>query len=134
MFTNIYFDQHGDAYAVRVGNVNNIFIGCHFLPAPACTREGLLRVTTARSQRLIVMGCNANLNGSAVQSLVWYSAKAGIPDDGVVANNMVYGTGTAWHGFALDSNSTVIGNIDNGAYHLGGNCRSGSRDGGRGLG
>ena len=101
MFTNIYFDQHGDAYGVRVGNVNNLFVGCHFLPAPACAGEGPVRVATAGSQHLIVMGCNANLNGSAVRSLVWYSAKAGVPDNGVVANNMVYGTGTAWLGFAL---------------------------------
>lgn len=126
VFSNIYFDQGGDAYAVQVGNVNNTFVGCHFLPAPACTREGLIRVTTSGNQNIVLTGCNLNRNGSTIKSLVWVSAKAGTPANGVIVGNMVYGTSSAWIGLMIDSAQAAIVPVSNGAFTLRGNAVTGS--------
>lgn len=118
--TNVYFDQGGNTYPIRVGNARIVLTACHFLPSASNAREGLIRCTVGGSQQLGVVGCNANLNGSSVQSLVWYSAKAGTPTGGAITGNVIYGApGAAWLGVAIDSAKAVIANQDTGTFALG---------------
>lgn len=103
MVANTYFDQHGTAEPIRLGNAKAKFLGCHFLMAAAQNAQGLIRVMTGGTQQVIVQGCTVDLMGSTLKSLVFYSAISTTPTGGIVTGNMVYGTGSAWVGFTTNS-------------------------------
>lgn len=124
MVSNAYFDQHGSAYPIRLGNSKAKIVGCHFLMARAQHSPGLIRVQTAGSQQLVATGNTIDLRGSRLQSFVHYTAREGVPSGGIVSGNTVYGKGQAWKGIAMDRSGTVLPPTDNGSFYLGQNVRS----------
>lgn len=121
MCTNEYYDQHGQSFPVRLGNSKAKITNSHFLCAADQNALGLIRVSTAGSQQLICSHNTVDTKGSALKALVHFSAKAGIPTGGIIAQNEVYGGQTAWVGHATDSSGAAIPDTDNGAYFQGQN-------------
>lgn len=114
MVTNNYFDQHGTAYPIRLGNAKVKLTNSHFLMAAAQNSQGLIRVQTSGSQQTIVSHNTVDLVGSELQSLVHYTAITSEPTGGVITANEVYGVSgnDAWKGHAMLGDGTVIDNIE----------------------
>lgn len=108
-----YFDQHGDAFPVRLGNAKAKIWGCHFLMAAVQDEKGLVRIGTAGSQETQVYCNSIDMNGSALQSLVHWAAGSGLPNNINVTSNNVYGVGTNWKGHVTDNQMTVYDNVEN---------------------
>ncbi|MGR3376066.1 hypothetical protein [Salipiger abyssi] len=123
MIANTYFDQHGGAQPIRLGNSKAKLSNCHFLCAREQSQNGLVRVQTAGSQQLVFTHNTIDLNGCDLKAMIEYSAKAGIPTGGVVSQNEVYGSGPAWRGAAINQTGEVIPDTDNGAFLLAQNVR-----------